>query len=116
MNRRVIGIVGKENRNERVFGKVVNGVPTRILFTREALWGCKDWDIIPDVAADLIPEAAEYIMGKAEGDRFTIVSEALRTLISGIKVYGDEEEMELLITDVCGDVYIIKRHDHFKID
>lgn len=102
-------------REENVFGKVLNGKRCKVVFTNEAMWGCADWDIIPDVAADLIPEAADYVLKKGEGERFTIVSEFLRTVVSGFVTYKDDEEMELLVTEIFGDVYIVK-HEYFSVD
>jgi len=101
---------------ENVFGKNLKGRTCKIIFCREALWGCADWDIIPAVAADIIPEAADYVLSKEEEERFTIVSESLRTVVTGVVTYKDEQELELRVTNVYGDVYIIKAHDHFKID
>lgn len=103
---------------ENVFGKVVGGKECKVIFTREALWGCSDWDIIPEVAADLIPEAADYVLKKEEGERFTIVSELLRTVVTGIVTLRESDYIELLVTNIYGDIYIVHAHnnEHYDVD
>lgn len=88
----------------------------KVVFTRHAMLDCSEWDIVPMVAASLFAEAADYILRKNENDKFAIVSEELLTVVCGEVIYKDEEEVEVLVTSVYGDVHILKRRDFFKVD
>jgi len=101
---------------KKTYGKFLKGkFKAELILTREAIWGCTDHDILPDVAADIIPNAADYVLAKNEGDRFTIASPNLKTVVTGIVLYKDTDELELLVTNIYGDAYIIKG-DHCIVD
>jgi hypothetical protein len=100
-------------------GKNIKKVAT-IKFTNTAWFDCAEGDIIPDVAADLTRDAADYVLNKKEQERFTIASALLNTVITGIVTYRDLEEVELLITNVYNDVYFVdstaSSDDVYRVD
>lgn len=79
----------------------------KVIFSNEAIYGCKDGDVIPDVAVSLLGEAGvvTYILNKKLGDRFTIASSELKTVVTGIVTDDDEKDIQLLITNVYGGVF-----------
>lgn len=102
----------KGRRIEKTIGKK----KAEIVLTNEARWSANDEGIILDVALDILPDASEYILEKVEGDRFTVVSEDLNIVVTGIVLYHDNQEVELLITNLYGDIYFVKSKDYHKID
>lgn len=101
-------LVGKDGRRKE----------GEVRFTQTAYADCADGDILLPVAADLVREAAEYVLKKKEGERFTIASQEINTVITGIVIYRDDEFIELLVTNVYNDVYFVeeKSADIHRLD
>jgi len=99
----------------KIFGKTLRSGSEKkeatVKFTHTAWFDCIEGEILHDVAADLVTEAADYILKKKEQERFTIASAELNTVITGLIIYKDQYEMELLITNAYNDVYFVSNSD-----
>ena len=105
--------VDLKERNEK---DEVLKISARVIMTREAIFGCKDGLISPEVAVSLLEYATEYILDKRIGDRFTIACESLRTVISGVITEDDEKDLQLVLTNVFGGVFFVQEEGDFEIN
>ena len=98
---------------KNVYDLSMGGKNVEVVLTNEARWGCQDNYINKNVMLSLIPEAEDYVLGKEISERFTIVSEELRTVLTGIITFKSKEDLGVLITNVYGDIHIIRDKQDF---
>ena len=111
--RRVYEVDLKEsNENSEVLE-----ISCRVVLTREAIFGCKDGQVSPEVAVSLLEYATEYLLDKRIGDRFTIACEALRTVISGVITEDDsDKDIQVVVTNIFGNAYFVQEEGVFNIE
>lgn len=78
-----------------------------VIMTNEALFGCKQNQIVPLVAGKVVELASSYVLTKKTGERITIACEELRMVVTGI-VMSQEDLLEIIVTNVYGDTEFVK--------
>lgn len=102
-------------KRENVFFEQVGKIEAKVVFSKEAMFGCSDNCIVPMVASSLVSDAGNYVRAKEVGERFTIVSTELRTVVVGSVMLNDEDYLELIVTNVYGDAYILRNKDYASV-
>lgn len=90
------------------FNYLAGALRLEIKMSKTARFDCDEFGFSELVVKETPTFAESYLQRKAEGDRFTIVDTDLKMVVTGVVTYRDGNEVELLITNVNGDVELVK--------